>query len=62
MFKYQARDSAGRLVTGERFAQSMESLSTQLFNEGLIPVGIQAQKKPLISFMDVFKKKKVVSV
>lgn len=61
MFKYQARDSAGRLVTGERFAQSMENLSSQLFNEGLTPVDIQAQKKALMSFMDVFKKKKVTT-
>lgn len=46
-FKYEGRDKNGNLMTGERTADSAESLSTQLSNEDIIPINILLQDKGL---------------
>lgn len=64
MFKYQARDSSGKLVSGERFAQSEDSLSSQLAKDGLIAVSIHTQKKTLTNvsdFLALLRKKHVTT-
>ncbi len=40
VYIYQGRDASGALLTDKRYAQSMESLGTQLMNEGILPVKI----------------------
>jgi len=54
-FKFQGRDATGKLITGERIAQSGENLSLQLLSEGITPTHITI-KSDKESFSIKFKK------
>jgi MSHA biogenesis protein MshG len=45
IFEFSARDVTGKLIRGERAAQSADGLSTQLMREGITPVKIHLKKE-----------------
>ncbi|HLB58098.1 MAG TPA: type II secretion system F family protein [Gammaproteobacteria bacterium] len=47
LFAFQGRDTAGKSIAGKRVAQSAESLSGQLFKEGVTPIHIVATEENL---------------
>jgi len=62
-FKYNGRDGSGDLVSGERLADSADSLSGQLFNEGITPIQItlQQEQRGLLQKLKILFEKKRVS-
>lgn len=61
-FKYEARDMNGNFLSGERLADSPDSLSAQLFNEGITPINITLDQDKINYFQKLkllFEKKQV---
>lgn len=46
-YRYAGRDGSGNFISGERLAESPESLSVQLFNEGVTPIHISLQAEKI---------------
>lgn len=63
-FKYQGRNSNGKLVTGVRSSESIDLLSSELFKEGITPIKISPlseKRKFSLNLQFSFGKKRVSS-
>jgi len=64
IFEFSARDKAGKLVSGERAAQSAEGVSMQLMREGFIPINIHLKREKhrlWISLKELFQSKVITN-